>query len=59
MCVLSSLCDNPDHQDVNEAASCQALLPGPDGGATSRLNLLRHRIDNFGYHAGVDKYWRL
>jgi hypothetical protein len=48
MCVLSSLCDNPDHQDVNEAASCQALLSGPDGGATSRLNILRHRIDNFG-----------
>ena len=29
MYVLSSFCDDPNHQDVNEAASCQALLPDP------------------------------
>jgi len=58
MGVLINLYDNPKYQDGNEAAFYQALLPDPEGGATLRLNLLRHRIDNFGYHAGVVKYWR-
>lgn len=59
MCVLISPCENPKYQVVNQAASHQALLLGPQGVLTPRLNLLGHRIDNFGYHAEVDKYWRL